>query len=339
MFERTQDNPVVLQWSSCSSSMLIEDCIHAGELITIDRHTSTPLTELYVLTKSCLIKSAAHSFANPVSAAAMLRLRNPRLAKIERPSAGLYVSLTDSCGFVLEAYRSYKEFYCRSKEDRTKWVEGLRQVCILAGVRKKYYIKGSLGKGNFGVVSLGVRKSDGKEFAIKTISKKISLKKLKKIDSLVNEINLLRLMDHPKVIKLYEVYESNRHLFLIMEYARKGDLLSHLKAKGTYSEREASLLVMQTLEVLDYCHSLNIVHRDLKLDNLMIQYFLLTRSESHSQSTLKLIDFGFAAAIAPGTTERLMCGSPGFVAPEVYTQEGYDCKADVFSLGVVLYTV
>lgn len=89
---------------------------------------------------------------------------------------------------------------------------------------------------------------------------------------MVREIELLRLLNHPGIVKLYEVYESNSHIYLIMEYIKGGDLLHHLKNKGIYSEKDASFLIMQALEVLNYCHSRNIIHRDLKPENLMVEY-------------------------------------------------------------------
>eukprot|EP00826_Nyctotherus_ovalis_P024650 TRINITY_DN1902_c0_g1_i6.p1 TRINITY_DN1902_c0_g1~~TRINITY_DN1902_c0_g1_i6.p1 ORF type:complete len:151 (+),score=38.38 TRINITY_DN1902_c0_g1_i6:73-525(+) len=135
-----------------------------------------------------------------------------------------------------------------------------------------YTVGDKLGSGSFGLVSLGIRVSDNKEFAIKTISKKQLLKNPRSAVNIVNEIKVLRLVNHPKIMKLYEVYESNGQVHLVMEYIRNGDLMTHLKSKGTYNEKDASLLIMQALHILDYCHSMNIVHRDLKPENFVIEY-------------------------------------------------------------------
>jgi len=177
-------------------------------------------------------------------------------------------------GFALEGYKNSIEFYCNTKEEREKWMTYLKSVCILPNMRKNYKVVEKLDKGNFGTIYLGVRESDNKQFAIKTISKKLLLKRQMNIDKLVSEIKILRLMNHPRIMKLHEVYESNTHVHLVMEYIRNGNLLSHLKTKGAYNEKEASCLIMQALDILVYCHSLNIIHRDLKLENLMIEYYL-----------------------------------------------------------------
>jgi len=177
-------------------------------------------------------------------------------------------------GFTLEGYKNSVEFYCKTKEEREIWITHLKGICILPNMRRNYKLVEKLDKGNFGTIYLGIRDSDNKQFAIKTISKKLLLKRQMNIDKLVSEIKILRLMNHPRIMKLYEVYESDAHVHLVMEYIRNGNLLSHLKTKGTYNEKEASYLIMQALEILAYCHSLNIVHRDLKPENLMIEYYL-----------------------------------------------------------------
>ena len=88
--------------------------------------------------------------------------------------------------------------------------------------------------------------------------------------SVLKEIEILRQINHPGVIKLYEVYESELYIHLILEYLQGGELLSHLQSKGVYSEKDASALIKCVLEALEYCHARNIVHRDLKPENLII---------------------------------------------------------------------
>jgi len=128
-----------------------------------------------------------------------------------------------------------------------------------------------LGEGSFGKVYLGTNKRNDKQVAIKSLGKAKLCKKFRDIKCLVREIELLRLLNHPGIVKLYEVYESASHIYLIMEYIKGGDLLHHLKTKFIYSEKDAAYLIMQALEVLNYCHSRNIIHRDLKPENLMVE--------------------------------------------------------------------
>lgn len=95
------------------------------------------------------------------------------------------------------------------------------------------------------------------------------------LTSLEKEINILRQMHHPNIIKLYEVYENDMYIHLVMEYLRGGEMLIHLQNKGLFSEHDASKAIKCILEALDYCHSKNIVHRDLKPENLILAYLFL----------------------------------------------------------------
>ena len=165
-------------------------------------------------------------------------------------------------------------FYCTTKEKRNEWIDHLKNISILSNIKAIYRIESKLGKGSFGKVYLATMKINGKKYAIKSINKKILYKKPKNVLCLAREIKIMRLLNHPNIVKLYEVYESQEHVCLVMEYVEGGDLMMHLKNKGTYSEKDTSLFIMQILQILDYCHSLNIVHRDLKPENLMITYIL-----------------------------------------------------------------
>lgn len=162
------------------------------------------------------------------------------------------------------------EFYCLTKESRDDWVKQLKRICVMYDITENYDVDKKLGKGSFGKVYLATRRSDGKIFAIKSMNKRILYRSTRNIVSLIKEIEILRLMDHPNIVKLYEVYESNEHVRLVLEYIEGGDLMSHLKNRDKYSERDASVLIMQTLQTIDYCHSRNIIHRDLKPENLMV---------------------------------------------------------------------
>jgi len=173
---------------------------------------------------------------------------------------------------MLEGYKDEASFYCTTRKERKKWLDGLKRISILSDVRVVYNFDKKLGEGSFGKVYLGIKKKDKKEVAIKIIEKARICQKYRDIKCLVKEIELLRLLNHPGIVKLYEVYEGEKHIYLIMEYIKGGNLLSHLKEIKTYTEKDAAFLITQALEVLDYCSSKNIIHRDLKPENLMVEY-------------------------------------------------------------------
>lgn len=127
-----------------------------------------------------------------------------------------------------------------------------------------------LGKGNFAKVHQGVKKTTGESFAVKSIEKKKILETPRNLIALGKEIDILRRIHHPNVIKLYEVFENETYVHLVVEYLKGGELFQNLQNKGVYSERDACLATKCILEALDYCHQRGIVHRDLKPENLIL---------------------------------------------------------------------
>ena len=140
----------------------------------------------------------------------------------------------------------------------------------------------------------------------------------------------MRGLDHESIIKLYEVYESPQHIYLVLELLKGGELFNKITKKSQYSEKSACALIKKLLSALNYLHSKGIMHRDLKLENLILK-------QEDNDIDVKIVDFGLAAII--NTTDWLFkrCGTPGYVAPEVLADEKYDQKVDVFSAGVILY--
>lgn len=190
---------------------------------------------------------------------------NPRVEEFEANSA-------DSHGFRLVGYKGSFEFLCQSLTERSKWMENLRKVCVALNISQYYTFGKMLGKGNFAKVHVASRKSDGESFAIKTIAKTKILESPRNAQSVYKEITVLRKINHPNIIKLYEVYENEMYIHLVIEYLKGGELFQRLQNKGTYSEKDASLAIKHVLEALDYCHKRNIVHRDLKPENLILAY-------------------------------------------------------------------
>lgn len=193
----------------------------------------------------------------------------------------------------------------------------------------KYKVGRVIGEGNFSVVKECQRKSDGKRFAVKCINK--SALNPKDRANLVQEINILKDLDHPNIIRLYDVYEDDHDMcYLVMEYAAGGELFDRIIAKEYYTEAEAKKVVKVVAKVLMYCHSEGITHRDLKPENL-----LYADESEHSQ--IKIADFGFAKLVTAETNMSTMCGTPGYYAPEIVRKQPYDNKCDIWSLGVITY--
>mmetsp|Transcript_25526 Transcript_25526/g.64901 ORF Transcript_25526/g.64901 Transcript_25526/m.64901 type:complete len:544 (+) Transcript_25526:118-1749(+) len=185
-----------------------------------------------------------------------------------------------------------------------------------------------LGSGYNGVVRMATSKHNrsGQKFAVKAF-KLANVAGDKKVN-LESEVEIFLTMDHPHVTRLYDVYESDEHLHLVMECMEGGELFDRVTELKRFSERDAADAVWQMLLALNYIHSHGIVHRDLKLENFLYD----TVGSSH----LKLIDFGFSKIWDKNTKMELSCGTLSYVAPEVLAKS-YTSQCDMWSLGVIVF--
>jgi serine/threonine protein kinase len=192
-----------------------------------------------------------------------------------------------------------------------------------------------LGKGNFAVVHSCTRRTDPDEvkYALKTIEK-AKIKKCKRnITSVLMEIDILRKLNHPYINSLHEVYESNKYIHMVLSYLDGGELFERIKSRQVYQEKTTIIVMRNMLEALKYIHSMRIVHRDLKPENLIL-------ASKDNDYDLRIADFGLASFMKDeNDLLKLRCGSPGYVAPELLEDVGYNEKADIFSAGVILYVL
>ncbi|XP_052057798.1 MAP/microtubule affinity-regulating kinase 3-like isoform X5 [Mytilus californianus] len=192
----------------------------------------------------------------------------------------------------------------------------------------KYRLIKTIGKGNFAKVKLAKHVPTGREVAIKIIDKtQLNPSSLQK---LFREVRIMKMLDHPNIVKLFEVIQTEKTLYLVMEYASGGEVFDYLVAHGRMKEKEARSKFRQIVSAVQYCHQKHIVHRDLKAENLLLD----------GDMNIKIADFGFSNEFVPGNKLDTFCGSPPYAAPELFQGKKYDGpEVDVWSLGVILYTL
>uniref|UniRef100_A0A914HJN5 non-specific serine/threonine protein kinase n=1 Tax=Globodera rostochiensis TaxID=31243 RepID=A0A914HJN5_GLORO len=192
----------------------------------------------------------------------------------------------------------------------------------------KYKLLKTIGKGNFAKVKLAKHVPTGMEVAIKIIDK--TALNQSSLQKLFREVRIMKQLDHPNIVKLYQVIENETTLFLVMEYASGGELFDYLVAHGRMKEKEARAKFRQIVSAVQYLHSKNVIHRDLKAENLLLD----------ADMNIKIADFGFSNTFSPGNKLDTFCGSPPYAAPELFQGKKYDGpEVDVWSLGVILYTL
>merc|ERR1719352_1121194 len=189
--------------------------------------------------------------------------------------------------------------------------------------------KKKLGEGSYGSVCKGTNKSTGAPRAVKSISKE----HMKNLERFKQEIAIMKMMDHPNIIKLYESFEDRKNIYLVMELCLGGELFDRIIESGHFTEVQAALLMQQIIRAIYYMHENHVCHRDLKPEN-----FLFTTKESIEKNLLKIIDFGLSCKFGPDQVLSTKAGTPYYVAPQVLAGK-YDQLSDLWSCGVIMYVM
>jgi serine/threonine protein kinase len=243
-----------------------------------------------------------------------------------------------------ENIKDQLETTTRTKYEDSEEQEKRRRHKLRLGIERYYLKKGAvppttsefyrygelLGKGAFGRVILGVHVLTGLKVAIKLIEKSY-MQEERRRRKVFQEILAMRSIRSPYILPLYEVFESTNHLLMVIEYAPGGDLLHYVKHKGKLSEAEAAYFLRQLVEGLKACHARSIIHRDVKLDNILLD---------STKTKVKLCDFGVCRVLKKGELINEHCGTPAYLAPEIIANVDYDGYCiDLWSLGVTLYAM
>uniref|UniRef100_A0A1Y1MDQ7 MAP/microtubule affinity-regulating kinase 3 n=1 Tax=Photinus pyralis TaxID=7054 RepID=A0A1Y1MDQ7_PHOPY len=257
--------------------------------------------------------------------------------KVHVTRNGVVVAIVDGLPYVVGAKNKKEGVDNWVSDSRT--VQRVGPVSIPSSTRNrtrvgeeptigKYKLLKTIGKGNFAKVKLAKHVPTGKEVAIKIIDKtQLNPGSLQK---LFREVRIMKMLDHPNIVKLFQVIETDKTLYLVMEYASGGEVFDYLVLHGRMKEKEARAKFRQIVSAVQYCHQKKIIHRDLKAENLLLD----------SEMNIKIADFGFSNEFTPGNKLDTFCGSPPYAAPELFQGKKYDGpEVDVWSLGVILYTL
>jgi tRNA A-37 threonylcarbamoyl transferase component Bud32 len=202
---------------------------------------------------------------------------------------------------------------------------------IGSGNIEDYIIGSQIGQGAYAIVRSAIHKPTNKKIALKTYEKSKLLDPHRK-RCVKREIEILGLLSHQNIVKLYEVIDTSKSLHLSMEYVGGNSLHGYLKRRPNrrLEEIEAVRLFKQILSAIEYCHSKNVTHRDIKLENILLD----------ENNNIKIIDFGFATCFSHDKKVKLFCGTPSYMSPEIVCRVEYSGPpADVWALGVLLFVL
>eukprot|EP00358_Blepharisma_japonicum_P001562 CAMPEP_0202954070 /NCGR_PEP_ID=MMETSP1395-20130829/50334_1 /ASSEMBLY_ACC=CAM_ASM_000871 /TAXON_ID=5961 /ORGANISM="Blepharisma japonicum, Strain Stock R1072" /LENGTH=371 /DNA_ID=CAMNT_0049669345 /DNA_START=121 /DNA_END=1236 /DNA_ORIENTATION=- len=199
------------------------------------------------------------------------------------------------------------------------------------GKIEDYKIDKQIGQGAYAIVKYAVHTSTNRKVAFKTYEK-IKLLDSNRKRNVMREIDILAMLDHPNIVKLYETIDTTRQLHIVMEYVSGCSLHGYLKRKPNrrLEENEAKRIIKQILCAMEYCHGKNVAHRDIKLENLLLD----------EKNDVKIIDFGFATCFPIDKKVKIFCGTPSYMAPEIVARKEYaGPPVDVWAIGILTFVL
>ena len=232
----------------------------------------------------------------------------------------------------------YSDLWTNNEEVYKKWRQALSQTCIQCDFHLKFNAIKMIGKGSFARVYLVENNQTKKKHAVKAFSKDYLTTQHRGKESLINEISIMKELNHPNTMKLEEIHESQNSIYLIVELLEGGELLNTIVDKQTLKLPELGKVMRDLLEALSYIDKCGIMHRDLKPENMILKH----KGVPLEENVLKVVDFGLATKYDLKEYMFKRCGTPGFVAPEVINAPSnsnvhYNAKCDVYSAGVIFY--
>ena len=226
-------------------------------------------------------------------------------------------------------YQNEKSYYFDNEEEFNTWFEKLNMAIQSKSLFDKYEVKQKIGKGKFGLVKCGINKETKMPVAIKIMAKKNMDKSDLELAKV--EIDILKIGQHPNIIKLYDIYENENYIYIIMEYCSGGDLLSYFEYHDyELPESKVCEIIHKLSMAIYYLHSYGIVHRDLKPENILM-------TDISDTADIRLLDFGLSKIV--GNEEKCTepYGTLSFVAPEVLQGKPYDKSVDLWSIGIITF--
>ena len=222
-----------------------------------------------------------------------------------------------------------RTYYVEDENEFNEWMNKLNLAINYKSLLDQYNIKEKIGKGKFGLVKYGIHKETNRPVAIKIKAKK-NMKK-QDLELAKTEIDILKICQHPNIVKLYDIFDNSDYIYIVMEYCSGGDLFSYIEKRNyKLNESKAAEIIHKLSMAVYYLHSYGIIHRDLKPENILM-------TDESENADIRLLDFGLSKIIGPNEKCLEPFGTLSFVAPEVLKGKPYDKSVDLWSIGIIAY--
>ena len=222
-----------------------------------------------------------------------------------------------------------RNYLLKKKKRLNAWVNHLKKAIDLTVLSEFFDVKGTLGKGKFGLVKLGIHKLTGRKVAIKIINKQGITEQEMQLTK--TEIEILKIGQHPNIITLYDVIENEEKIYIIMEYCAGSDLFAYIEERNfKLPEKHAAQIIRKLSSAVYYLHSFGIIHRDVKPENILM-------TDKTEYADIRLLDFGLSKIVRQGEKCTEPYGTLSYVSPEVLQDIPYDERCDLWSIGVITY--
>ena len=222
-----------------------------------------------------------------------------------------------------------RTYYVEDENEFNEWMNKLNLAINYKSLLDQYNIKEKIGKGKFGLVKYGIHKETNRPVAIKIMAKK-NMKK-QDLELAKTEIDILKICQHPNIVKLYDIFDNSDYIYIVMEYCSGGDLFSYIEKRNyKLNESKAAEIIHKLSMAVYYLHSYGIIHRDLKPENILM-------TDESENADIRLLDFGLSKIIGPNEKCLEPFGTLSFVAPEVLKGKPYDKSVDLWSIGIIAY--
>ena len=222
-----------------------------------------------------------------------------------------------------------RNYLLKKKKRLNAWVNHLKKAIDLTVLSEFFDVKGTLGKGKFGLVKLGIHKLTGRKVAIKIINKQGITEQEMQLTK--TEIEILKIGQHPNIITLYDIIENEEKIYIIMEYCAGSDLFAYIEERNfKLPEKHAAQIIRKLSSAVYYLHSFGIIHRDVKPENILM-------TDKTEYADIRLLDFGLSKIVRQGEKCTEPYGTLSYVSPEVLQDIPYDERCDLWSIGVITY--